>query len=74
MTYAKQMINGKIVALITYDYEPEFGEDDFGMVVIKEEEYNAILEEMAKEQPEIDPDPNRISDSEALKIITEVEK
>lgn len=67
MTYAKQITDGKLTALLTYDYEPEFGEDS-DTVIITEEEYNALFEEMKKDQPV--PDPEEISDSEALRIIT----
>jgi hypothetical protein len=67
MIYAKQIINGKLTALLTYDYEVEFGEDS-DTIAITEEEYNAILADMQAEQPS--PDPDRISDREALAIIT----
>lgn len=67
MTYAKQIIDGKLTALLTYDYEVEFGEDS-DTVIITEEEYNALMEELKAAQPA--PDPDRISDREALAIIT----
>lgn len=67
MTYAKQIIEGKLTALLTYDYTPEFGENS-DTIIITEEEYNALMEELKAEQPA--PDPERISDREALAIIT----
>lgn len=67
MTYAKQIIDGKLTALLTYDYEVEFGEDS-DTTIITEEEYNALMEELKAAQPA--PDPERISDREALAIIT----
>lgn len=67
MTYAKQIIDSKLIALLTYDYTPDFGEDS-NVVIITEEEHNALMEELKAEQPA--PDPDRISDSEALRIIT----
>lgn len=67
MTYAKHIIDGKLSALLTYDYTPEFGEDS-DMVIITEEEYNTLLAELIAAQPV--PDPNEITDSEALAIIT----
>ena len=67
MTYAKQMDGDKVVALLTYDFVPNFG-DDTDTVVITEEEYNAIWAEMQATQPVVDPD--RISDRKALEIIT----
>lgn len=67
MTYAKQIIDGKLTTLLTYDYTPEFGEDS-NVVIITEGEYNALMEELKAAIPA--PDPDRISDSEALRIIT----
>ena len=67
MTYAKQITNGKLSALLTYDYIPEFG-DDSDTVIITEEEYKALMEELKAAQPA--PDPDAISDREALEIIT----
>ena len=71
MTYAKQVENETVTMLLTYDYTPEFGEDS-DTIIITEEEYNALMEELKAAQPE--PDPDRISDSEALKIIIEGEE
>lgn len=71
MTYAKQIIDGKLTALLTYDYDVEFGEDS-DTIIITEEEYNALMEEMIAALPK--PDPDAISDSEALKIIIEGEE
>lgn len=65
--FAKQVDNGTVIMLLTYDYTPEFGENS-DTIIITEEEYNALMEELKAEQPA--PDPDRISDSEALRIIT----
>ena len=67
MTYAKQVINDEVVALLTYDFTPDFG-DDATMFVITEEEYNKLYEEFIASRPQ--PDPNVISDRKALEIIT----
>ena len=67
MTYAKQMKDGVLTALLTYDYTPVFSEDS-DTVIITEEEYNELLAEIEANRPE--PDPEEISDSEALRIIT----
>lgn len=67
MVYAKQILDGAVVSLCTYDFTPDFGEDS-DMVIITEEEYNTLLAELIAAQPV--PDPDRISDSEALRIIT----
>lgn len=67
MVYAKQIIDGELSAIFAYDYTPEFGEDS-DMVIITEEEYNTLLAELIATQPV--PDPNAITDSEALRIIT----
>lgn len=66
MIYAKQIKDGKLTALLTYDYTPEFG-DDSDTIIINEEEYNALLAELKAAQPA--PDPDTISDREALEII-----
>lgn len=63
MVYAKQIKDDAVVALLTYDYEPSFGEDS-DVKVITEEEYNELLESFKR------PDDGEISDSEALAIIT----
>ena len=67
MIYAKQIIDEKLTALLTYDYTPEFGENS-DTIIITEEEYNALMEEMTAALPKSDPDA--ISDREALAIIT----
>lgn len=66
-TYAKQITDGAVTALLTYDYTPEFGEDS-DTVIITEDEYNALLAEMQANAPA--PDPDAITDAEALRIIT----
>lgn len=65
MIYAKQIKNGEVVTLLTYNYEPQFSEES-GTVAITEEEYNELLAERQAAQPVTD----QISDSEALRIIT----
>lgn len=67
MTYAKQTHNGEVIALLTYDFEPHFDADS-DTVIITEDEYNGLFAEMQKDFPK--PDPEQISDSEALRIIT----
>lgn len=67
MIYAKQIQGGEVIALMTYDFEPQFDAES-GMVIITEEEYGALLAEMQANFPK--PDPKQISDSEALRIIT----
>lgn len=67
MTYAKQITDGKITALLTYDYTPEFGEDS-DTVIITEEEYNTLLAELKAAQPA--PDPDELTVAEALALIT----
>lgn len=66
MIYAKQIQNNTVTALLTYDYTPEFGEDS-DTVIITEEEYNALLEELQASQP---AQTDTISAGEALAIIT----
>lgn len=67
MVYAKQIKDGVLTALLTYDYTPVFREDS-DTVIITEEEYNELLAEIEANRPV--PDPDEISDSEALQIIT----
>ena len=52
MVYAKQIKDGKLAALMTYDFEPNFGEDS-DVVVITEEEYKAILAELMAERERV---------------------
>lgn len=66
MTYAKQIQGGEVIALLTYDFEPQFDADS-DTVIITEDEYTALLAEMQANRPV--PDPDEISDSEALAII-----
>ena len=67
MVYVKQISDGNVVALLSYNYDPEIV-DDQSLVVISEEEYNELLAEMQSKLPKADP--NRISDRKALEIIT----
>lgn len=71
MVYAKQMKDGVVTALVKYYYEPQFTEDS-PMVVITEEEYNSLVEELkTRPRPDVPTVTERqISDSEALAIIT----
>ena len=45
MVYAKQMENGAVTALMTYDFEPVF-EAESGAVIITAGEYAALLAAM----------------------------
>ena len=67
MVYAKQTQDGNLIALLTYDFDPQF-EEDSDTVIITKDEYTALLAELQANQPV--PDPDEISDSEALAIIT----
>lgn len=62
MVYAKQVKNDKVVALLTYDYEPCF-DPESDTVIITEDEYNDLAESFKP------VDTEEISDSEALNII-----
>ncbi len=62
MIYAKQIKDDAVIAILTYNYEPSFGENS-DVVVITEEEYNELLESFKR------PETDEISDSEALNII-----
>ena len=66
MIYAKQMQDGALVALLTYDFEPQFDADS-SVEIITEEEYTALLAELEASRPA--PDPDEISEAEALRII-----
>ena len=61
MYYAKTVKDGEVVALMTYNREPQLSE---GTVLIEAEEYDQLLSELP--QPE---ETDEISDSEALRII-----
>lgn len=45
MVYAKQIQNGEVVALLTYNYVPHLSEDS-GTVAITKEEYEKLLAEL----------------------------
>lgn len=68
MTYTKRIKNDKIVALCTYNHTPTFSEDS-GMVIISQEEYETLREEIrnANSRPK---DPDNLSALQALAIIT----
>ncbi len=68
MVYAKQIKDGEVVALLTYDYNPQFSPES-GTVAITEEEYNELKAEFYSRRPDPYPD-GHIADSEALRIIT----
>ncbi len=65
MVYAKEIQNGSVVGLYTYDFEPHF-DDGSGMAIITEDEYTKLLFELFPTATDTD----QISDSEALAIIT----
>lgn len=67
--YTKQVVDGEVVGVVSYDFTPDFG-DDPNTVCIEEEEYNALIEEFKSKIPKPEPDPNKISDRKALEIIT----
>lgn len=45
MVFAKRIKDGVVVSLMKYNYTPTFSENS-SMVVISEEEYNALRQEM----------------------------
>lgn len=69
MVYAKKMAGEEIVLLLEYDYQPEFETED-GIVIISKEEYEELRREILESLPVPEPDPDEISDTEALAIIT----
>lgn len=69
MIYAKKMDGEKILLLLTYDYQPEFETED-GIVIISKEEYEELRKEILESLPVPERDPDEISDTEALAIIT----
>lgn len=69
MIYAKKMDGEKISLLLTYDYQPEFETED-GIVIISKEEYEELRKEILESLPAPERDPDEISDTEALAIIT----
>lgn len=69
MIYAKKMDGEKISLLLTYDYQPEFETED-GIVIISKEEYEELRKEILESLPVPERDPDEISDTEALAIIT----
>ena len=69
MVYAKKMDGETVEILLTYDYQPEFEEED-GIVIISEEEYEELRKEILESIPVPERDPDEVSDAEALAIIT----
>lgn len=69
MVYAKKMAGEEIVLLLEYDYQPEFETED-GIVIISAEEYEELRKEILESLPVPERDPDEISDTEALAIIT----
>lgn len=70
MVYAKKMAGEEIVLLLEYDYQPEVTSED-GIVIISKEEYEELRKAFMARFPEPKPiDPDEISDTEALAIIT----
>ena len=63
--YYKQMHkDGQVIRVLTYNFQPHI--TDPLIIEITEEEYNALLAEI---QAADAPDPDEISDDEALNII-----
>ncbi len=68
MVYAKEIKDGNVVALLTYNFDPVITQDS-GIVIISEDEYAALLGEI-REDTEVPVETDQISDKEALAIIT----
>ena len=69
MVYAKHVKDNKIISIMTYDYTPDFSNAP-EIIVITEEEYNAIYNELFPPYVPPETDPDELSDTEALAIIT----
>ena len=69
MVYVKKMAGEEIVLLLEYDYQPEFETED-GIVIISKEDYEELRKEILESLPVTERDPDEISDTEALAIIT----
>ena len=69
MVYAKKMDGETVEILLTYDYQPNLSADS-GIVIISAEEYEELRREILESLPVTEPDPDEISDTEALAIIT----
>lgn len=67
MVYAKQMKDGEVVAVLVYNYTPEFPEGS-SVMAITEEEYNSLrVELLSKPRRELSAVTGfPISDSEAI--------
>lgn len=69
MIYAKKMDGETVEILLTYDYQPNLSADS-GIVIISAEEYEELRREILESLPVTERDPDEISDTEALAIIT----
>lgn len=69
MIYAKKMNGETVEILLTYDYQPNLSADS-GIVIISKEEYEELQKELLENLTVPEPDPDEISDTEALAIIT----
>ena len=69
MVYAKKMDGDVVALLMTYDYQPDLSADS-GVVIISKEEYEELQKELLESLTVTEPDPDEISDTEALAIIT----
>lgn len=69
MIYAKKMFEGIVEILLTYDYQPNLNMDD-GVVLISKEEYEELQKQIMENSSVTERDPDEISDTEALAIIT----
>ena len=69
MIYAKKMDGETVEILLTYDYQPNLSADS-GVVIISAEEYEELRREILESLPVTERDPDEISDTEALAIIT----
>lgn len=69
MIYAKKMSGETVEILLTYDYQPDLSADS-GIVIISVEEYEELRKEILESIPVPERDPDEISDTEALAIIT----
>ena len=69
MVYAKKMDGDVVALLMTYDYQPDLSADS-GIVIISAEEYEELRRKILESLVVPERDPDEISDTEALAIIT----